>query len=34
MSTPHLRETAVRENQAVLGALACLVLQGCQANEE
>lgn len=24
----------MRENLAVLGALACLVLQGCQAKEE
>lgn len=34
MSIPAPRETTVRENLAVLGALACLVLQGCQAKEE
>lgn len=27
-------ETTVRENLAVLGALACLVLQGCLVKEE
>lgn len=31
---PPNRETTVRENLVVLGALACLVLQGCQAKEE
>lgn len=34
LSVPDPRETTVRENLAVLGALACLVLQGCQAKEE
>lgn len=36
MSVPLLppRETTVKENLAVLGALACLVLQGRQAQEE
>lgn len=34
ISAPHPRETTVRENPAVLGTLACLVLQGFQVKEE
>lgn len=34
ISSSHPRETTVRENPAVLGTPACLVLQGFQVKEE